>query len=196
MSFRVVQTNPQIVSCFNLTDQYQIYTNVVNTWQLINLTYQNIVRNPFPVTPSEVLSAIQDPTIYQTSLELLTGSDPQYPIPYTYPVYTYVWQVNLENSDLSNVVYHPNPLFTFGKTASEMDAITGTTFITTTLNNFATDINVRPYSYQVFYIEYEWIGGLKKAYVMTYFPKPNMPYNNDQMSPDYNPCYIVGSGVL
>jgi hypothetical protein len=186
------QLQQQLTDNENLSVQYSRYTNIINTWQLINLTYQNIVRNPFPITKEDVRSAVFNPTLYQTSLDLLSSTG------YTYPVYMYVIQLNLEDSNQSIFVYHPNPALGVPPylTALQADANLGNQLTTTTVRTFVNTVKTRPLSYQVFYVEYPWISGLKRAYIMTYLPKPNFPYNNNSSSPDYNPFYVVGSGIL
>jgi hypothetical protein len=179
----------QIDQYTNPSYTYRVVTEITNTWRLLDLTYQNIIRSlPFPLTLNEVNQQVYDPTLYQTNLPFLIDGG------FQYPVYTYVWRMDLENSDLTTVAYHP--LFPEGTTALQADVIIGSALASTALRNFAELIKTRPYSYQVFYIQFEWLGGLKRSFFMTYLPDPNKPYNNDPMSSEYNPLYMIGSGLL
>lgn len=97
--------------------------------------------------------------------------------------------MKLEDSNNSLTVY--NPLLPSNITATQADAFLGNDLPTTATAINAAVISTRPYAYQVFYTEYTWLGGLRRAFIMTYLPNPNAPYDWDT-----NPIYAVASGLL
>lgn len=178
----------------NENNYYESSVNITDVFRLINLTYQNILSynasNPLAITVDQMYIASQTPTLFQTSSELLIQTG------YKFPVYTYVWQLNLENPGLSTVVIHPR--FSKGTTAQQADVITGTNLGTYNLTQICNKASESPYSYRIQYVSFYWPNpeNIKRNFFILYSPYPNLPYNNNPMSPNYNPLYAIGSGLL
>lgn len=175
----------------NPDNYYESSVSITNTFSIINLTYQNILRSiPLPKTLLEVRDKVLDPTLYQTNTQLLTETQ------YKFPVYTYVWKLDLENSNLSTVSYHPR--FPLGTTAEQADVIIGSNLATTALKTYVDQVKIKPYGYQTFFTKFYWpvFPIFKYNFFLTYMPSPNSPYNNDELSSNYNPIYMIGSGIL
>lgn len=183
-----LKSNADMISSPSYT--YGIVTTITNTWQLINLTYQNSIRNPFPLTPIELRNALLTPTLYQTNTDFLES------VKYKYPVYTLVLRLDFKDSSLSTNVY--NPIYSFGLNGYEMDKIAGNNLASTGLKAMTEQAKKRPISYQVQFAEYNFpTPDIKKnIFFMTYLPNPDKPYNNDDNSIDFNPFYIIVSGIL
>lgn len=193
-----LQNRQKLIRLQGLVDEYEkpdrfypTVTNISNTWQLINLTYQNIVRElPLPKTLEEVRARVFDPTLYQTNVPFLQS------VGFKFPVYTYVWRLDYDDPSKCTVVYHP--MFDPGLTAGEINEIVGSGLPVANLTAITNAAKTRPYSYQVQFAQFFWPTPQfpKTSFFMTYMPDPEKPYNNDIESGDYNPMYIVGSGLL
>lgn len=163
--------------------------NITNTMQLVNLQYEKFVTTtPPPVTLEQVNTLAQNP-LYQTNLDFLASTG------YAYPVYVFIWKLDMENGAQSMVAYHPR--FATGMTAAQADVQLGEPGeASQVLINIVNQVKTRPMAYQIFYLEFPWSGTdkvvyTKKIYYTTYLPEPQQPYD-----PVTNPIYIIGSGLL